>query len=162
MYRIRHLVEVVLYLAREIFEALRSSNELGELEERIQRAAQKAAGSLLAYALEEVDRRLMAKRDQKKLKVIGTRTRTLTTVFGDVRIRRRLYRDTKTKKAAFLLDEALGLESRARLSPRMSALALELGTEMPYRRASRILGYLVPGVSAMTVAAVFEGRTVWV
>jgi len=50
-----------------------------------------------------------------------------------------------------LLDEAMGLEERRRLTPRMAKLGVELGTEMPFRRAARIMEYLVPGVSAMAV-----------
>lgn len=151
MIKIRLLLRVVLLLATGIFEALRSVNNLIELEERIQRLTQEAALTLLAAALEEIDRMLCAQRDVKRYQNVGLRSRVLVTSVGEVRFRRRLYRDLEKGEACFLLDQALGLGRNERLSPRMLELAVELGTEMPFRRASHILGYLVPGVSAMTV-----------
>ncbi|MGI6467993.1 MAG: UPF0236 family transposase-like protein [Syntrophomonadaceae bacterium] len=38
-----------------------------------------------------------------------------------------------------------------RVSPRLSKMMLEMGVEMPFRKAARLLEYLVPGVSTMTV-----------
>ncbi|MFZ5434924.1 MAG: UPF0236 family transposase-like protein [Bacillota bacterium] len=57
-------------------------------------------------ALEEVDKRYNGERDQKRLKVVGPRERTISTSFGEVTFPRRLYRDKETGKARFLLDEA--------------------------------------------------------
>lgn len=65
--------------------------------------------------------------------------------------KRRLYRDRKTGAYRFLLDEALGLAARRRITPRMKRLILDLGTEMPFRRAARILDFLVAGIHPMTV-----------
>ncbi|MCR4427417.1 MAG: UPF0236 family protein, partial [Firmicutes bacterium] len=62
-----------------------------------------------------------------------------------------MYRRKGTGEPVFLLDEALGLEKRKRLSPRMRELAVELGTETTFRRAAKVLSRLVPGVSAMGV-----------
>lgn len=156
MIKIRLLLRVVLLLATGIFEALRSVNNLKELEEKIQRLIQKATVTLLAAALEEIDRMLCAQRDVKRYVNVGLRSRVLVTSVGEVRFRRRLYHDLEKGGACFLLDQALGLGRNERLSPRMLELAVELGTEMPFRRASHILGYLVPGVSAMTVWAAVQ------
>jgi len=149
--KIRLIVQVVLLLAKGIFEILRSVVNIRELEERIQRLVQEAALKLFRAALEEIDQALAAQRDIRKYESIGLRGRTLITSFGEFKLKRRLYRDTETGSYCFLLDEALGLTERQRLSPRMAELAIELGTEMPFRRAQRILSYLVPGISAMTI-----------
>ena len=151
MINIRLLVQVILLIAQGIFEALRSVQKFEELEERMQRLVQRAALILLEEALNQIDRRLCAARDTKKLKVIGLRSRTVVTSFGELSFKRRLYRDTDTGEYRFLLDEALGLEANRRVSHRMRELILELGTEVPFRRAARILNLLVPGLGVMTV-----------
>lgn len=147
---------VVLLLAQGIFEVLKSVNNLEELEGQIQVLVQKAAGMLLVEALQEIDKKLGSQRDSAELKNIGMRLRTIITGFGEITYRRRLYQNTKTKKYHFLLDEAMGIGEHRRLSPRMEKLSVELGTEMPFRRAAKILGYIVPEVNAMTVWKVVQ------
>lgn len=149
MFKVRQIVLVVLLLAQGIFEALKEAGDFTQLEEKLQSLTQRAAGMLLAFALEEADRRLLARKDQA-LKVVGSRDRTLVTSVGELRIRRRMYRD-KSGQYIFLLDQSLGLEPHRRISKRMQDLALELSTEMPFRRAAKVLGYLVPSVSPMGV-----------
>ena len=92
----------------------------------------------------------MKERD-RDWKSVGVRSRQIVTSFGEAAIKRRLYCHKRTGEYAFLLDEAIGWGEKRRLSPRMERLAVELGTEMPFRRAAVIMGYLVPGVSAMTI-----------
>ncbi len=43
--------------------------------------------------------------------------RTVITLFGVVRVNRRLYRDRATGAPRWLLDEALGWPARERISP---------------------------------------------
>lgn len=109
MIKIRLLLRVVLLLATGIWEALRSANNLKELEERIQRLTQEATVTLLAAALEEIDRVLCAQRDVKRYENVGLRSRVLVTSVGEVRFRRWLYRDLEKGEACFLLDQVLGL-----------------------------------------------------
>lgn len=149
MFKVRQIVMVVLLLAQGIFEVLKESGDFKQLEEKLHRLTQRAAGMLLAFALEEADRRLLARKD-RTLKVVGSRDRTLVTSVGEIRIKRRLYRD-KSGEYIFLLDQSLGLEPHRRISKRMQELALELATEMPFRRAANVLEYLVPSVSPMGV-----------
>lgn len=93
MINIRLLVQVILLIAQGIFEALRSARRFEELEEKIQRLVQRAALILLEEASDQVDRRLCAARDVKRLKVIGLRSRTIVTSFGELSFKRRLYFD---------------------------------------------------------------------
>lgn len=169
MIKIRQIIMMVLLLAQGIFEVIKSANNLEELEERVQTLVQKAAGMLLVEALQEIDKRLGSQKDSAELKNIGMRPRTIITSFGEITYRRRMYQNTKTKEYHFLLDEAMGIGGHRRLSPRMEKLSIELGTEVPFRRAAKILEYIVPGVNAMTVwkavqkagkGAVEEARTI--
>ena len=79
MVNIRFLVQVILLMAQEIFEALRSARRFEELEEKIQRLVQRAALILLEEALNQIDRKLCATRDVQS--------------FGELSFKRRLYRD---------------------------------------------------------------------
>jgi len=117
MFKIRQIVIVVLLLAQGIFEALKESGDFTQLEEKIHRLTQQAARLLLTFALEEIDQRLMAQRE-KTLKVIGSRERTLISTMGEIKIKRRMYRD-EAGKYVFLLDQALGLASHRRISQRL-------------------------------------------
>lgn len=151
MFSIRIVIQVVLLLAQGVFEVLRSAQNFEALEVKVQQLIQRAALTLLKEALNQIDRTLCAERDTQELKVIGFRSRTIVTSFGELGFKRRLYLDQRTGEYQFLLDEALGLEARRRLSPRMAKLILELGTEVPFRRAARVLNFLVPDLSVMTV-----------
>lgn len=91
------------------------------MEEKLHSLTRRAAGMLFAYALEEADRRLLARKDQA-LKVVGSRDRTLVTSMGEIRIRRRMYRD-KSGEYIFLLHQSLGLEPHRRIIKRMQGLA---------------------------------------
>lgn len=101
----------------------------------MQRLVQQVGATMMQEALAHIDTELSGKRDPG-LKNVGFRPRTVATSFGEITIKRRLYRDQATKEYHFLLDEALGLPRRQRVTPRMANLMLELGTEMPYRRAA--------------------------
>jgi len=72
-------------------------------------------GQAMAQAkLEQADDKLMKEREEG-LVVEGFRERRVVTLFGDVMVKRRLYRD-QDGEGRFLLDEAMGLEKRSPLS----------------------------------------------
>ncbi|MFH1560312.1 MAG: ISLre2 family transposase [Chloroflexota bacterium] len=100
--------------------------------------------------LEEADRVLMRGRGVG-LTVVGFRERRVVTLLGDVRIRRRLYRDD-TGKGRYLLDEAMGLEKRSPLSAGVRELSALLGSYMPFGKCETLLRVVLPtGVSHTTV-----------
>ena len=129
--------------------ALKGSVDFTQLEEELHRLSQEVAGALLVHALEEIDQNLLAQKEEG-LEVVCRKKRTLVTSVGEITFKRRLYVD-KEGNYTFLLDEALGLEPSKRISRRMKQLALELATEMSFRRAAKVLGYIVPTVSHMGV-----------
>ncbi len=149
MFKIRQIVLIVLFLAQGIFKVLKESGDFSQLEEQLSYLIHQGVGMLISFALDEIDRKLLAQKDQG-LKVIGKRQRTLITTAGEIKVNRRLYQNQEGEYI-FLLDEALGLEPRLRVSKRMQELMLELATEMPFRRAAKVLGYITPLVSPMSV-----------
>jgi len=147
MYRIPQSELIVLKLEKGILEAARESRDFEELEEKVQRLIQEATRIMLGNLLTTIDDEMLADKEKEELKVVGNRTRGIITTVGEIKIKRRLYEDKETNKYHFMLDEALGIEKGKRVSKRMEKLMLELGTEMSFRRAAKILQYLVPGIS---------------
>ena len=108
------------------------------------------AQGLAKALLEKVDEILMAKREDGLL-MVGFRERWVITPFGQVRIRRRLYRDEQ-RRGCYLLDEAMGLAKRSPLSPGVKELGALLAGYMPFGKCEALLRLLLPaGVSHTTV-----------
>ncbi|MCL6576914.1 UPF0236 family transposase-like protein [Kyrpidia sp.] len=74
---------------------------------------------VLEVLLESYDDHLMRQRDPRRWRLVHTKTRTVLTSLGPLRIRRRYYRDCETGRRVYLLDEALGLAPRRRVSDRL-------------------------------------------
>lgn len=151
MILIQQLVSIVLSLVASIFEVFKTVETMEELEERIQGIVQETTAKVFTSALEHIDKQLMRERDPKEWKNIGLRSRQVIASFGELTFKRRLYRNKRTGEYVFMLDQTLGWEEKRRLTPRLEKLVVELGVEMPFRRAAIIASYLTPGVSAMKV-----------
>lgn len=143
-------------LVQGIYDVLKSVDKFEVLEEEVQGLVQRVAGMVLVWALERIDDQLMKQREAEVWKCVGFRPRSSVWGFGEFSVRRRLYQNRETGEYRFLLDEALGWEEERRLTPRREKLAVELSTEMTFRRAATIMNFLVPEVSPMTVWRVAE------
>jgi hypothetical protein len=77
--------------------------------------------------------------------VVGFRERTVVTRFGEVRMRRRLYRDERGKYH-LLLDEYLGLKANQAATPEMQAICTVMGSQMSFRTAAGLLARWQAGV----------------
>jgi len=104
-----------------------------------------------AFAREEALERLSALEQElfgnKPLgwRVEGWKERTMMTHFGEVRVRRRLYRDN-CGRYRFLLDEHLGWEPYQSATPAMSESVASLASHMPFREVEAIISRLSAGV----------------
>ncbi|PZM90907.1 MAG: ISLre2 family transposase [Actinobacteria bacterium] len=157
MVTIRELFEIVLLLAKVVLAALQGAPDFRSLERQIFEGCQAAARRLVELVCERLDERLAEGRDKRRLRLIHRRkSRVLVTWFGEVRLERRYYQDLETGKGRYLLDEALGLEPRERLSPLVQEQAVNLALDLPYHRAATQLEALTLGAvsaSAMKVWA---------
>jgi len=77
--------------------------------------------------------------------VVGFRERVLVTRMGEVRLRRRLYRD-ESGKYHFLLDEYLGLKAYQGATPEMQAMCTKMSGEMSFRKAAEALADWMAGL----------------
>jgi hypothetical protein len=148
---IRHLLPIILQFLSKILSLRFQTLSLYQLEEEVYRAVQWFTCSVLEKLLESYDDHLMRQRDTRQWRFVHAKWRTILTSFGEIRFRRRYYRDNKTGKRVCLLDQALGLIPRQRVSARLREHMVALATEVSYHRAANILQTWVPGVSVMTV-----------
>ena len=83
--------------------------------------------------------------------VIANKERTLVTRFGEITLKRRLYRDDQGR-THFLLDEALGLSAYQLATPSLQESLVELSAQMSFRPTGKTLEKLTAGIlSAPTV-----------
>ena len=124
--------------------------DMGGWEEEILNWAHELARSAAKVLLEGIDEELMKGREAG-LKLEGLKERGVTTLFGEVRIRRRFYRDS-SGSYRFLLDEAIGLRKRSQASPKVEELATFLCSYLPFEKSERVLRALLPdGISHTTI-----------
>lgn len=145
MWMIRDIVEIILLVIREMYRLITTYQDFAELEKGIYRLVQKITLKLLVTACNYLDEQLMRDRNRKQLKLVHTKPRVIVTPFGEVALERRYYRDQETGEGRYLLDEALGLAPRQRLSPWTTELAVTAAAEMPYHRAAAWLKQVTLG-----------------
>ena len=100
--------------------------------------------------LESIDEDLMRQKEGS-LKVEALKQHRIVTVFGDVRIKRRMYRDSNGKYR-FLLDEKMGLDKGCQVSPKVKDLATFLSSHFPFQRTEEIVRCILPtGISHTSI-----------
>jgi hypothetical protein len=124
--------------------------DLGGWEEKAFGFACDLARGLAKEILEELDDKLMLEK-ATNMKVVGFKEHWLTTIFGDIRIKRRLYRD-KNGNYRFLLDEKMGLDKGSHVSPKVKELAIIASTRHTFREVEQNIKAIFPwGISHTTV-----------
>jgi hypothetical protein len=87
--------------------------------------------------LEALDALLYEVRDRERYKVEEIADTRIETLFGTVEFRRRVYGDCETGERVYGLDEALGLQKRARVSPGLRHVAVLQAVDGPSYRGAR-------------------------
>lgn len=124
--------------------------DVGRWEEEIFKWTCVLAQELAKTLLENIDKQLIRERDQS-LKVECLKEHRVTTIFGDVRIRRRLYRDSNGQ-SRFLLDEEMGLDKGCHISPNVKEMATFISSHFPFLRSEEILRAVLPsGISHTSI-----------
>ena len=114
---------------------LQNETNFKDVEKKIFRIVCKQAQTALKKLLEDIDQAIMENRDKDKFKLKDIKKRTIDTLFGEVTIERRYYKDSNDE-FRFLLDEYLNLPANERQSPALKEIALDLVQELPYRKAA--------------------------
>jgi len=130
--------------------AVKLKGDVGRWEEEIFKWSCSLAQELAKTLLENIDKQLMKGKDQS-LKVECLKEHRVSTIFGDVRIRRRLYRDSNGE-SRFLLDEKMGLDKGCHISPKVKEMATFISSHFPFHRSEEILRAILPsGISHTSI-----------
>jgi len=129
---------------------VRLKGDMGRWEEEIFNWACSLAQEITKVLLEGVDEELMKEKDQS-LKVECLKEHRVVTVFGDIRIKRRLYQDNNGEYR-FLLDERMGLDKGCHVSPKVKELSTFISSHFPFQRSEEILRAILPsGISHTSI-----------
>jgi len=130
--------------------AVKLKGDVGRWEEEIFKWSCMLAQELAKTLLENIDKQLMKERDQS-LKVECLKEHRVSTIFGDVRIRRRLYRDSNGENR-FLLDEKMGLDKGCHVSPKVKEMATFISSHFPFHKSEEIIRAILPsGISHTSI-----------
>jgi hypothetical protein len=130
--------------------AVKLKADVGRWEEEVFKWTCTLAQEVAKALLESIDEDLMRQKDGS-LKVEALKPHRIVTVFGDVWIKRRMYRDSNGKYR-FLLDEKMGLDKGCQVSPKVKELATFLSSYYPFQRSEEILRSILPtGISHTSI-----------
>lgn len=115
---------------------------VSQFDKYILEKAMEWARKLYKAVLEHVDDLILKKRDLT-LKVRHKRTAWYSTQLGKIEVKRRYYID-RFGKYHYLLDELSGMSKNRHTSPYVQQLALELASNMSFRRSAEVLGKTTP------------------
>lgn len=110
---------------------------MAELEQLLWKTLLKTFQQALIEILSTLDIYLMAKRDKNRYEYKEKKERTLATMLGSIRFKRRYYWDKYEKKWVFLLDQALELDARGQVSACLQELVVLWATKGPSYRDAR-------------------------
>jgi len=111
------------------------------LEELIFDISRSISQKAFIEALNDYDLLLSRNRGRGNYKNLGSRTKKLQTIIGEVIYKRRLYRNT-SGDLVYLLDEALGMVKNQRMSLKLGQIFGILANMGPYRAAQESLNKL--------------------
>ena len=124
---------------------------LRDLDQVLLKKALELARKWFKAILEQLDK-VVAKCRGKNLSIEHIRGTWYQTSLGEVKVKRRQYRD-KRGKYRYLLDEIMGMDRRWHITHRVQKLVSELATAMPYRRSAEVL--------SKTLAIDMAHQTLW-
>lgn len=117
----------------------------------LEKAAMEIACKYMELFLQLLEKKLFEEKPGH-YKVLRIIPRTIATRLGEIKYKRRYYKNTKTGEKVFLLDEALGIRKGKRVSGEMLKLLVTLANKLTFRQAEEVIkdaGY--PSLSHATI-----------
>jgi hypothetical protein len=115
------------------------------LENMLFEILQNIARRVFEKAITDIDNYLRNKRERGKLKNTGKREKYFLTRFGDILYPRTRYKDKKTGKSCYLLDEALSIVKNQRISLSRARIECFLSGLSSYREVVEGIRLLIGG-----------------
>jgi hypothetical protein len=133
------------------------------LEDMLFEILQNIARKVFEKAITDIDDTLRNKRERGKLKNTGKREKYFLTRFGDILYARTRYKDKKTGKSCYLLDEALSIVKNQRISLSRARIECFLSALSSYREVVEGIGLLIGGPrchEAIRQSVIKEGKLI--
>jgi len=133
------------------------------LEDMIFEISQNIARRVFEKAITDIDDCLRNKRKRGKLKNTGKRKKYFLTRFGDILYSRTRYKDKKTGKSCYLLDEALSIVKNQRISLSRARIECFLSALSSYREVVEGIRLLIGGPrchEAIRQSVIKEGKLI--
>lgn len=122
----------------------REELDFTKLEEIVFEVTRHIGREVVAKTLEEIDEQLMKERLRGKLSNRGKREKYLGTRLGDVRYKRRAYKEVGKEGYRYLLEEELGIKKNQRVSKSREEIeSLVAFVSGGYRKAEELMEKLV-------------------
>jgi hypothetical protein len=115
------------------------------IEDMIFEISQNIACRVFEKAITDIDSYLRNKRERGELKNTGKREKYFLTRFGDILYSRTRYKDKKTGKSHYLLDEALSIDKNQRISLSRARIECFLSGFSSYREVVEGIKLLISG-----------------
>lgn len=136
---IRCLMENFLQVGEKVLDILERKIKYTEFQEELSKILNQLGAEIEREVLEAMDETF---RQDKSLrpgwKVVHKDVeKTVMTMFGEVKYKRRYYEHTETGEKAYLVDEIIGVDKHERIDSSIKANAIELSTELSYAKAGR-------------------------
>jgi len=133
------------------------------IEDMLFEISQNIARKVFEKALTDIDIYLRNKREKGKLKNTGKRKKYFLTRFGDILYARTRYKDKKTGKSCYLLDEALSIDKNQRISLSRARIECFLSALSSYREVVEGIRLLIGGPrchEAIRQSVIKEGKLI--
>ncbi len=133
------------------------------IEDMIFEISQNIACRVFEKAITDIDSYLRNKRERGKLKNTGKREKYFLTRFGDILYSRTRYKDKKTGKSHYLLDEALSIDKNQRISLSRARIECFLSGFSSYREVVEGIKLLISGPryhEAIRQSVIKEGKLI--
>lgn len=125
-------------------EIKREGLNFDQIEEIAVEVSREIGRGVLIRILEEIDNEVMRERTRGKLENKGKKGKYLGTRLGDIRYRRRAYKEEGKKGYRYLLEEEIGLKKNQRVSSSRKKIEAMLGfNSRGYREAEGLMKELV-------------------
>ena len=139
-----------------LYQLIKDSSHLIDLEESIQIYMHEVFASLLGDVFTQLNQVIKEKKQEKGWRVKREDWKTIQFTFGSVRFRHTLMGDEKGD-AHYPFDEWMGLRKYQRYSPLVEVKVAELASESTYRESARILKeWTAVHISHQTVGSIIR------
>ena len=151
---INSIIQTIIENKEQLEKSLEKSikeSEISIFSRELRTVLDEAGRKVLVGILETIDEILFESGKRKQeYEVRETRKRTLITEYGNIRYKRRYYKNKRTKEYIYLADAKMGIGKNERISKEVESKIIELASDISYKKTGkRVVGN--EEISATTV-----------